>query len=34
MEVECETFEEVAEIQGYQCPAAISGVGHWLGNVR
>jgi len=32
MNVECETFQEVAEIQGFQCPAAIPGIGHWLGN--
>ena len=31
---ECETFAEVAEIQGYQCPAAVSGVGHWMRAIR
>ena len=33
MEVEItmeEGFSRIAEIQGYQCPAAVAGVGHWL----
>lgn len=34
MKIECEDFAEIAEVQGYQCPAAIPGVGHWMGAVR
>jgi len=30
LEVEVEDFAEIAEIQGFQCPAAIAGAGHWL----
>ena len=30
LEVEVEDFAEIAEIQGFQCPAAIPGTGHWL----
>jgi len=28
-----EGFAKIAEIQGYQCPASIPGVGHWLRRV-
>ena len=34
MKTECEDFQEIAEIQGYQCPAAIPGVGHWMRAVK
>jgi hypothetical protein len=34
LEVECEGFQEIAEIQGYQCPGAIPGVGHWMRAIR
>jgi len=25
-----EGFARITEIQGYQCPAAVQGIGHWL----
>ena len=29
-----EGFPRITEIQGYQCPAAIPGIGHWLKAVK
>ena len=34
MKIECEGFDEIVEIQGFQCPAAIAGTGHWMRAVR
>ena len=34
LEVEVADFAEIAEIQGYQCPAAVGFMGHWLQAVK